>query len=167
MQQCVEQRVGISVKRPKVKMPSWSEGNAVCENQARESLCFRENANHSPNKFSLITLNRPVDQLVKLTIFSALSDSQERTIQACEYSIPIEEPKLFDFWSVPGDRSPNFGISSQDALHDSLEVRTFHINARRSSGLAVVMKKFLFHKSQFRQAVHGCVVFISENRGKR
>ncbi len=167
MQQCVEQRVGISVKRPKVKMPSWSEGNAVCENQARESLYFRENANHSPIKLSLRMLNRPFDQLVKLTIFSALSDSQERTIQACDYSLPIEKPKIFDFWSVPGDRASDFGISSQDALHDSLEVRTSRIIARRFPGLAVVMKKFLFQKSQFRQAVHGCVVFISENRGMR
>lgn len=166
MHQCVEEREWIPVKRPKVEKPSWSEGNIVCENQAFESPFLLENENRSPIKLSPSMTNRRPEQVVRLAIYSSLSEPHTQTLHAPSDSLPdkSQEPSGFGINSASCEH--DLEIRNQDSLHDNRHLRISHNDTRRFQGLTFVMEKLLSDAIQSRQAVHGSAVFIRVNRGK-
>ncbi len=147
MHQCVEEQEWIPVKRPNVEKPSWSEGNVVFKNQTLENLSMREDAIRSLIKLSSNRINRRLKQVVRLAIHSSLTAPHTRTFYAPGSSTLDTIPYPREFGTHPSSCKHDLEIRNQDTLHDNRHLRIFYYDMRRYPGLAEVIEKNFFIRS--------------------
>ncbi len=147
MHQCVEEREWIPVKRPKVEKPSWSEGKVVFKYQMLENLSMREDAIRSHVKISSNMINRRLKQVVRLAIHSSLTAPHTRTFYAPGNLTPDTISNSQESGTNPTGCKHDLEIRNQNSLHDNRHLRIFYYDMKRFPGLAEVMEKTFFIRS--------------------